>query len=101
MRRTASVDDDGPRYLRLNDGRLLTWFSTAPDHVAGFPFTFDEWVGTQPMPADQALGRWPSNGVSETVGCTARSWSHRRAHRADAAAGVADADRARSFRAGV
>ena len=53
---TAGMDDEnGPRYLRLDDGRLLTWFYTAPDRVSGFQMTFDEWVGTQPIPEEQGL----------------------------------------------
>ena len=48
-------DDDGPRYLRLDDGRLLTWFYRAPDRVAGFQLTVDEWFGTQPIDAEKGL----------------------------------------------
>ena len=48
-------DDDGPRYLRLDDGRFLTWFYRAPDRVSGFKLTFDEWVGSQPIPDEVGL----------------------------------------------
>ena len=56
VRQTAAVDDDcGPRYLRLDDGRLLTWFYNAPDRVSGFQLTFDDWTGTKPIPTEQGL----------------------------------------------
>ena len=53
---TAGMDDEnGPRYLRLDDGRLLTWFYAEPNRVSGFQLTFDEWVGTQPIPDEVGL----------------------------------------------
>ena len=52
---TASVNSDGPRYLRLADGRLLTWFYRSPDRVSGFQLTMDEWVGTRPIDVEQGL----------------------------------------------
>ena len=52
---TSKLNDDGPRYLWLDDGRLLTWFFTAPDRVSGFQFTVDEWVGVRPIDIEDGL----------------------------------------------
>ena len=51
----APLEADGPRYLRLDDGRLLTWFFTAPDRMTGFQLTVDEWVGVGPIPPEDGL----------------------------------------------
>ena len=55
MGRDVAMSDDGPRYLWLDDGRLLTWFFTAPDRVSVFQCTVDEWIGVQPIDRDEGL----------------------------------------------